>query len=271
MIQSFNSQIELAHKYSGETFSHHYQVSDFNIYLKADAKNNIFLTRYTCPDMFQAYFEHLANFIQDKHLDSLISNLSASIITNLNLEKSSEVENYYFNIALLHFKEALYLYRGDIRTVSSVDSNSLLCRCMGIDEVTLKEIFTNTKGSRSEILKSSNMSLICGSCSVDFKNKILTLQKSLGFFEGKSFKDWKDEIEKLLVEFHFYSPKEFEGAQLSVAALSLPEVSINVMTDNPELEASLAKRSLANYLGQELGQPFDIKIFLNSPLSNSQT
>ncbi len=269
MTQLFNLDLELNHLYSGEDFSHHYKSGVFHLYIKADAKNNIFLTRYECPAAYAVYFEHLCDFIQDKHLDHLITHLSSDFLSSFDLESSTQ--KYELNLSLLHLKEALYLYRGDIREVSPIDSKSLVCRCMGLDTAKLAENFKSSKGLKSEIIKTSNIGLICGNCSTEVKKQMLMLQSSLEFFEGKSFELWKKDIEIALGEFHFYSPKEFSGADLRVDQLNLPEVSIKIKTENPELDTAIAKRSLGNYLGQELGQPFDIKVVFDNPRPKSQS
>ena len=75
MIQNFNFDLASSHKYTGEESSHRYESGSFHIYIKADSKNNIFSTRYLCPKEFEIYFENISVFIQDKHLDDLLSSI----------------------------------------------------------------------------------------------------------------------------------------------------------------------------------------------------
>lgn len=264
MIQNFNPELELKHKYSKEEFSHHYTRGNFSIFLKADAKNNLFKIRYVSPNEFESYFENIASFIQDRNLDDLIRELGHLFYSSVNCKGLDETQLFRLDVALLHMKEALYLYRGDLRSITNIDSDSLICRCMGIDQKMFKDLFIKNEGKKVEILKDAQISMICGECSPLVNQSFSSLVSSEELFEGEKISEWRTKITALLGDFHFYSPKEFQGAQLSLVSLNFPEIEINLKDSDTALTEKLARTSLANYLGQELGMPLNIKISFDS-------
>ena len=121
MTLSFNSTVPPKHLYKGEDFEHKYISGDISIYIKADTKNNIFRTRYLCPEWLTEYFEYLSVYIQDKNLDELIENLSQNVLETAN-NSSEKFNQFLLQLSILHFREALYTYRGDLRSIVHIDS-----------------------------------------------------------------------------------------------------------------------------------------------------
>ena len=252
MTQNSNSSASAKHLYKGEDFDHSYKKGDFAIYLRCDAKNNVFKTRYECPTDFIESFESIAIYIQDKNLDDLVVGLASDF--------KSSPKTLTEICALLHFRESFYSYRGDLRGASEVDSDSLICRCMGIDKPTFEKSFLEANAQSKELLKNTNVNLICGNCSNIFKQELALNCKKHNIFEGKKFSEWKKQIEGLLLEFHYYSPKEFENIQIEVEKVELPELTLVLICSDELPDESKVKNSLTNYLGKELNLALDIKI-----------
>lgn len=266
MTLNFNSAEAPKHLYSGGDFNHKYLSGEISIYLKADTQNNIFRTRYLCHESLIPYFETLARFIQDKNLDDLIQNLSVSTFESIEGDELNKINMFDLELSLLHFREALLVYRGDLRGVATLDSENLVCRCMGIDLSKLRELVIKTKGEKAAITQESSLSLICGECTELFKESLMTIGEEEQLFAGKDFDVWKEEIATHLTEFHFYSPKEFSNVKnIKILELKLPAVELELVGEGEMPSERLARTSLANYLGQELKIPLDIKIsFHNS-------
>lgn len=261
MILNFKSPEDPKHIFIGGDFDHKYSSGQITIYLKADTKNNIFRTRYLCPENLIPYFESICRFIQDKNLDNLIESFAREFQAHVDFSNISDLVAFEVELSILHFREALLVYRGDMRDIKIIDSENLICRCMGIDLAGLREIFIQTKGEKAVIAKQSSMSLICGECSALFKDSLKTLALEERLFEGKEFTEWQNEIEKHLSEFHFYSPKEFATVEkIQVQSLNLPELELLLVGKGEMPTERQARTSLANYLGQELKLPLDIKI-----------
>lgn len=269
MTQNFNLDLEPKHRSAEGNFSHNYTVGLFSIFLKADAKNNLFKIRYSCPSEFEIFFENISIFIQDKNLDHLLENLSFNFYSSHNCENLKERELFFLDVALLHMREALYLYRGDLRYLKVLDSDQIICRCMGIDKHMFKELFTNHEGKKIELIKAAQVSMICGECTQLVNKTFSSLVSSEEIYEGETFSQWREKIATLLNEFHFYSPKEFQDTQINLLALNFPKIEIELKNASSELTQKLAQTSLANYLGQELGMPLDITISFCSSFAKS--
>lgn len=265
MILNFKSTEAPKHIYKSGEFDHRYSSGDITIYLKADTKNSIFKTRYICPDELTVFFENLAVFIQDKNLDALIQNLGSAFLEEVEQAGFRDLSLFDLEVSVLHFREALLVYRGDLREVTTLNSEELICRCVGIDLVGMRNIFVNAKGSKRDILKDSSASLICGECSSLLKESLIRFTHQEQLYEGKDFQEWTNEIESLLNEFHFYSPKEFGTVtKIKVSNMSLPALELELIGSGEMPSESLARTSLANYLGKELKIPLDIKILFHS-------
>ena len=258
MTQNSSDSQTLKHLYKGESFDHEYRSGDFRIFILGDAKNNIYRTRFECPGDFRGLFEEISNFIQDKNLDDLIENLARTFESNTNKN------NLKLHVALLHFKEALYLYRGDLRTQSTLNSDELLCRCMGVDKRKFSEKFDEVNGEKKKFLTTTNMSLICGSCSQLLKSEFEKLSSSSELYEGKTTLVWKKEIEESLGAFHKYSSSEFEGFRASISYIELPLIHLDISGLAVNIEEERVRNVLTNYLAKEFGLPLEVKIVLNN-------
>lgn len=260
MTQNFNLEnISFTNEYKGSEFEFSHVVGETTIYLHADSKNNIYRAQYKSQVAYRPFFELLCAFIKDKNIDDLISNLTESF----SQEETTSEKQFSIQYSLLVLKESIMAYIGEGRSFSDIDENEIICRCTHIDNLLLKNTFKKFKGSKVEILKATNMGLICGSCRNYSNEKMKLLVASEGFYEGESFDEWHIKITKAIEEFGFYSPKEFSGALIGIEELDFPKVTLNIKGHGKELDEKFAVKSLNNYLAQELKVLVDIGVVLS--------
>jgi hypothetical protein len=260
MTQNFNiEQISFSNMYKGADFAFSNTIGDTVIYLHADSNNNIYRAQYEASEAFKPYLELICAYTLDKNIDDLIRNLT----NEFSSEEMSSDKQFLIQYSLLAVKESLLAYIGEGRSFSDIDANEIICRCTHIDNLLLKQSFNKFKGNKTEILKATNMGLICGSCRSYGNEKMKSLIASEEYYEGKSFDEWSAEIGKSIEEFGFYSPEEFSGAIIEIDELKLPVVALNIKGHSDKLDERFAVRSLNNYLAQELKTALEIQVRLN--------
>jgi bacterioferritin-associated ferredoxin len=259
MTQNFNLEnISYTNEHHGAEFEFSHVVGGTTIYLHADSNNNVYRVQYKTLAVYRPFFELLCTFIKDKNIDDLISNLTESF----SKEDTDSEKQFSIQYSLLVLKESLMAYIGEGRSFSDINSNEIICRCTHIDNLLLKNTFNKFKGNKTEILKATNMGLICGSCRNYGNEKLKLLVGTEGFYEGESFDDWQVKINTAIEEFGFYSPKEFSGALIEVKELCFPKVILGIKGHSEELDEKFAVRSLNNYLAQELKVLIEIEVIL---------
>ena len=154
--------------------SHLETKENFNFFIRLDSKNKVFKFHFYAPKRFCPYFELIGDFIQDKDFHELNSSLSSQI--ELHYQQGLSLD---FDLAVTGLKRYLWELTGRMID-DSVNSNQVICRCQRIDKNKLCELANNCNFDQKQVIKASNISMICGACEEEFKeswDELLTVLK----------------------------------------------------------------------------------------------
>ena len=257
--QSGGPRPNFQHEYNGESFPFVYDSESVTLYLQADSNNKIFKVKFESKESeLKEGFNSLCQYSLDKDLDEMLKGIASDF------QDHKESIDYQ----VLHFQQAFKSYIGEQSVIELIDGDNLICRCAKVDKNAIENYFLKENGDKKEILKKTNASMICGTCTLQIQKSFHDLGHKHQLFEGKSYQIWRESLNKSIEQFAFYSPQEFEGAQITVSKIAFPKLELNIKVPHSNLTADFAQRSLTNYLSKELEARLGIGVTVDNFLSN---
>lgn len=258
MHQSSNSKT-YQHEYKGEDLPFCYSSKPMKLYLQSDSNDTIYKVRFeTQSTHLKPALEMLSKHITNRKLDDL----------QVSLANDFEHSSFEEDFSLLHFQNALSLFKGNLQRGLILDENELICRCTSLDKTSLEVCFLKNEGTQSSILKETNASKICGSCANELKKNIHILSVKHKLYEGQGQAYWNHKIGSTLEKFYSMLPAEFDGATFSPTHINMPYLKFEINIPHDNLTLDMAKDHLDKFIKHELAVEVILELTINRTFSN---
>lgn len=228
------------------------------MYLKLDSRNKIFSFRYTAPSEQYFYFDFIGDFIQDKEVSFLIENLCSGVLSEL-MQKNPTYDNFLLDKSLLQMKRALAVLNGDINA-SNINPDKIVCRCSRVDLLEFSNEFLKSRGVKKNLIKSTNISLKCGSCKNEVDYFFNELTKHTDYIQGLGHEEVLELLRESLLNFKEYTALDFNDVGIKLVSFKKPIIELEVNLKGASLVREDFEKPLSNYLCAQLNMLIELRL-----------
>lgn len=188
------------------------------------------------------------------------------LVQELNVAMASDFKNISTMNSIIYelYTKTLDSFTGrltqNIMNAKKYQSDTLICRCLGINEGKILELSLKYLGDRKKVVKECGISQVCGDCKTTFVDFLQSNQWAQYFYQGKSQADWIIESQRFLDQIYIPSNKTFNQLEKEVISFSQGLLKIKITGDRQAYKRAELHDLIYPYIQNQFGN--DIKISL---------